>query len=61
MDELPEHARRNRAAWNGQAADYERTGRRLWAQDEPTWGNWDVPEAELRLFPADDAPVRVAR
>jgi SAM-dependent methyltransferase len=55
MDELPEHVRRNRAAWNGQAAGYERTGRRLWAQDEPTWGNWDVPEAELGLFPADVA------
>jgi SAM-dependent methyltransferase len=26
-------------------------GRRNWAQSEPSWGQWSVPEAQLRLFP----------
>jgi SAM-dependent methyltransferase len=53
MDEPQEHVRRNREYWQGQAADYEQPGRRLWAQDEPTWGIWNVPESQLGLFPAD--------
>jgi SAM-dependent methyltransferase len=55
MDEPTEHVRRNRAAWNDLAAEYERPGRRRWAQHEPSWGIWDVPESELHLFPADPA------
>jgi SAM-dependent methyltransferase len=53
MDEPQAHVRRNREHWQGLAADYEQPGRRHWAQDEPTWGIWNVPESQLGLFPAD--------
>jgi SAM-dependent methyltransferase len=48
--ELTEHARASRALWNewapGWTAEYER----YWASDEPVWGNWAVPEAQLRVL-----------
>ena len=45
-----EHVLRNRAAWEGWAGDYVAGGRRGWAQ-EPAWGVWQTPEAELGLLP----------
>jgi len=33
--------------------EFEEPGRRNWAQDEPSWGNWSVPESHLRLLPSD--------
>jgi SAM-dependent methyltransferase len=48
--ELTEHARRNRAHWDARAPDWVDAGRRAWASDEPTWGMWHVPEAELRIL-----------
>ena len=53
MGELPEHASRNRAAWDRWAAEHEEPGRRAWAQEEPTWGIWGVPESALQVLPAD--------
>jgi SAM-dependent methyltransferase len=53
VTELSEHARRNRVAWDGWAAEYLESGRRNWAQEEPTWGIWSVPEAELGVLPED--------
>jgi SAM-dependent methyltransferase len=53
MSELPEHVRRNREAWDGFAADYVEPGRRNWASEKPTWGIWDVPEADIRMLPDD--------
>jgi SAM-dependent methyltransferase len=53
VSDLPEHAARNRAAWDRWAADYVETGERNWAAEEPTWGIWDVPEAQLRMLPDD--------
>jgi hypothetical protein len=50
MGEAPEHVVRNRAAWNQLAADYEEDGRRNWAQAEPAWGVWGVPEAGRRTI-----------
>lgn len=49
----PEHVRRNREQWDGWAADYEAAGREQWAAAEPSWGIWRVPEAQLRMLPAD--------
>jgi SAM-dependent methyltransferase len=53
--ELTEHARASRALWNewapGWLADYER----YWASDEPVWGNWAVPEAQLRVLDGVEA------
>lgn len=52
-DALPEHVRRNRAHWHEQAARYVEPGERAWAQDEPTWGIWGVPESRLGMLPAE--------
>jgi SAM-dependent methyltransferase len=53
MTDLPEHVRRNRERWNLWAAEYEEPGRRNWAQAEPTWGIWGVPQSQLPMLPGD--------
>jgi SAM-dependent methyltransferase len=54
IDDLPEHVRRNRTAWDEELApDYVDSGRLSWAADEPSWGIWSVPEREVCLLPAD--------
>jgi SAM-dependent methyltransferase len=47
---LPEHARRNRAAWNVAAADYVEAGRRHWAQDNSSWGIWELTEDDVGVL-----------
>jgi SAM-dependent methyltransferase len=49
---LPEHVQRNREAWDKWSPDWVARGRRSWAE-EPSWGMFGVPEAELRLLPDD--------
>ena len=49
-DDLAEHVRRNRAAWDIWARDYAASGRRNW-QEEPSWGIWGIPETEVQLLP----------
>jgi SAM-dependent methyltransferase len=53
MTGLPEHVRRNRAAWDEWAKEFVAPAERNWASDSPTWGIWDVPEAEVGLLPDD--------
>jgi SAM-dependent methyltransferase len=53
VSELPEHVRRNRSAWDGWAAEYVEPGERAWATDDPTWGIWGIPEADVEMLPAD--------
>lgn len=53
MTELPEHALRNRAQWDAWADDYVANGRRNWASNEPTWGIWGIPEAQVGMLPDD--------
>jgi SAM-dependent methyltransferase len=48
--ELTEHAARNRAQWNEWATDYVASAERNWATDEVTWGVWDIPESQARMF-----------
>ena len=45
-----DHVGRNRAAWNIFAGDYAEAGRRAW-EEEPHWGIWHIPEAEVHLLP----------
>ena len=52
-DELPEHVRRNRAHWDEWAEDYVAPAERNWSADEPTWGIWGVPEADVGMIPDD--------
>jgi SAM-dependent methyltransferase len=49
--DLPEHVRRNREAWDRDAHEYVAAGERGWAQAEPTWGIWGIPESEAHLLP----------
>jgi SAM-dependent methyltransferase len=53
--ELPEHVRRNRAAWAEWATEYVEPGERAWrlGPGEETWGTWDLPESALHLLPDD--------
>ena len=51
---LSDHARANRSAWGAMAADYESPGRRHWADNEITWGMWEIPEAQLGSLPEVD-------
>jgi SAM-dependent methyltransferase len=53
MNDLPEHVRRNRAAWDGWASDYAGPGEAAWASQDPTWGIWGVPESRIGMLPAD--------
>lgn len=52
MSELPEHVAENRRYWDSSADEWVVAGERAWAQ-EPTWGIWAIPNAELPLL-ADD-------
>ena len=49
--ELPDHVIANRAFWTNEAAAYVEPGRRAWADPEPSWGIWGVPESEARILP----------
>ncbi|HEV7200571.1 MAG TPA: methyltransferase domain-containing protein [Candidatus Limnocylindria bacterium] len=52
-DDEPNYIQRNRAAWDGWAAEYAEAGERAWARTEPTWGIWGVSEADVHLLPDD--------
>lgn len=54
-DELPDHVRRNRTAWDAWASEYVAAGERAWrlAVGEETWGIWDIPESTVGLLPDD--------
>lgn len=47
----PEHVRQNVTAWEGWAAEYAEWAPRAWAQVEPSWGLFSVPDAELGVLP----------
>ena len=49
--ELPDHVVANRAFWTNEAAAYVEPGRRAWAEPQPSWGIWGVPESEARILP----------
>jgi SAM-dependent methyltransferase len=45
--ELPEHARRNRAAWDVTAAQYAKWAPQQWGEETWSWGMWGTPEDDL--------------
>lgn len=47
----PGYVERNQREWAAMAPRYAEVGRRSWEQEEPTWGNWRLPESELGLLP----------
>ncbi len=54
-DELPEHVRRNREAWDEWATDYVANGELSWGllAGEEKWGIWDIPERDVHVLPDD--------
>jgi SAM-dependent methyltransferase len=54
-DDLPEHVRRNREAWDRWAADYVANAERSWKLQpgQEDWGIWGIPESQVRLIPDD--------
>src|SRR3984893_4400753 len=48
-----DHVPRNRAVWDQWAAGYAEPGLRGWAQPEPAWGIWQIPETRTGALPAD--------
>jgi SAM-dependent methyltransferase len=53
MPDLPEHVARNRAHWDQAAEWYAEPARENWAADEPSWGIFGVPEADVGMLPDD--------
>ena len=49
----PDHVVENRRHWDEVADQWVAMGERAWAQSEPTWGIWGVPESDLAMLPAD--------
>ena len=43
----------NTAYWSGRDGGERELARQRWAADEPTWGIFDVPEADIGLLPSD--------
>lgn len=54
-EDLPEHVRLNRAAWDQYAPQYVANGEESWAlaPGQERWGIYGVPESQLRLLPDD--------
>src|SRR5579862_1181432 len=48
--DLPDHVRRNRAAWKVFSKEYVEPGRRHW-REEPHWGIWNIPEKDAQILP----------
>jgi SAM-dependent methyltransferase len=48
-----DHVQENRAHWDAHAAEWVAGGERAWASHEPYWGNWNIPEEDLRILPDD--------
>ena len=44
----------NRGYWAGQAPDYAETAPRDWADPDPSWGIWKIPEADVGALPDVD-------
>jgi SAM-dependent methyltransferase len=59
IEELPEHVRRNREHWDEWAKSFVEPGERNWRNDQPTWGIWGVPEADVRMLPDEPSGLDV--
>lgn len=58
MTGLEGHVGRNRALWTTYAPEYAEKASRAWAREEIDWGNWGVPESEIRVL-GDVAGLKV--
>jgi SAM-dependent methyltransferase len=49
-----DHVTSNRALWDRWSPEWVESGRRAWAQDELTWGMWEIREREVGVVPKVD-------
>lgn len=49
--QMPDYIARNQASWTSDSEDFETSGRRDWMADDPSWGIWLIPEAEVGMLP----------
>ena len=60
--EAPDYLAINREAWTRKNAEHtDAHARENWAEQEITWGIWEVPEAELGTLPERDLRGKAAR
>ncbi len=48
---MSDHVQRNRDAWDSLAERYAGPGRAQWEANQPTWGIYSVPEADVGVLP----------
>ena len=48
---MSDHVQRNREAWDSFAERYAGPGRARWEANQPTWGIYSVPEADVGMLP----------
>jgi len=48
---VSDHVQRNRDAWDSLAERYAGPGRAQWEANQPTWGIYSVPEADVGMLP----------
>jgi SAM-dependent methyltransferase len=48
---VSDHVQRNREAWDSLAERYSGPGRAQWEANQPTWGIYSVPEADVGMLP----------
>ncbi|MBA2775658.1 MAG: class I SAM-dependent methyltransferase [Chloroflexia bacterium] len=48
---LTDYAQRNRDVWDAWAAEYAEWAPRAWAGNEPSWGEFSIPDRELGALP----------
>jgi SAM-dependent methyltransferase len=48
---MSDHVQRNREAWDSFAERYAGPGRAQWQANQPTWGIYSVPEADVGMLP----------
>lgn len=48
-----DHLQENKRFWDARAQEWVDAGKRHWTMEAPVWGNWNIPEAEVNMLPAD--------
>jgi SAM-dependent methyltransferase len=51
MSESTDHVALNRVMWDKWSAEYVEPGRVSWADNDPAWGIWHIPESEVGMLP----------
>ena len=54
-EEPPEYLLGNIDGWTKKAAEFAEYGEAAWASEQPYWGELQVPESDVGLFPEDMA------